>query len=135
MAGPIPIIPNDAGPDGHILHSLTLFGEMLRRVGLEVGRVASDRLTSEWTVGVRVDYGMIAPRVRVMFGANYFKGELDADEISRFEASLWRVVQDPTGEAVIDVGRITWTNVEANLDLQYLIPGWTFDHKRPCLVR
>ena len=37
MPGPIPIIPNDAGPDGHILHSLTLFGEMLRRVGLEIG--------------------------------------------------------------------------------------------------
>ena len=37
MPGPIPVIPNDAGPDGHILHSLTLFGEMLRRVGLEVG--------------------------------------------------------------------------------------------------
>ncbi|MDA0264182.1 MAG: VWA domain-containing protein [Chloroflexi bacterium] len=37
MPGPIPIIPNDAGPDGHILHSLTLFAEMLRRVGLEVG--------------------------------------------------------------------------------------------------
>ncbi len=35
--GPIPITPNDAGPDGHILHSLTLFGEMLRRVGLEIG--------------------------------------------------------------------------------------------------
>ena len=34
---PIPILPNDAGPDGHILHSLTLFGEMLRRVGLEIG--------------------------------------------------------------------------------------------------
>ncbi len=35
--GPIPILPNDAGQDGHILHSLTLFGEMLRRVGLEIG--------------------------------------------------------------------------------------------------
>ena len=35
--GPIPIIPNDAGAEGHILHSVTLFGEMLRRVGLEVG--------------------------------------------------------------------------------------------------
>ena len=35
--GPIPIIPNDAGADGHILHSVTLFGEMLRRVGLEIG--------------------------------------------------------------------------------------------------
>ena len=35
--GPIPIIANDAGADGHILHSVTLFGEMLRRVGLEIG--------------------------------------------------------------------------------------------------
>jgi uncharacterized protein with von Willebrand factor type A (vWA) domain len=37
MPGPIPITPNDAGADGHFLHNLTLFGEMLRRVGLEVG--------------------------------------------------------------------------------------------------
>ena len=37
IPGPIPILPNDAGEDGHILHSLTLFGEMLRRVGLEIG--------------------------------------------------------------------------------------------------
>lgn len=106
----------------NFLEQFSYEGLGLAGVGLEVGRVASDRVTSEWTVGVRVDYGMIAPRVRVMFGANYFKGELDADEISRFEASLGRVVQDPTGDAVIDVGRITWTNVEVNLDLQYLIP-------------
>ena len=89
-------------------------------VGIDVGRVASDRLTSEWSVGVRVDYGMIAPRVRVMLAASYFKGELASDEIAEFESSLQRVVRDPTGDAVIDIGRITLANLAAMVDLQYM---------------
>ena len=92
----------------------------LAGVGIDVGRVASDRLTSEWSFGVRVDYGMIAPRVRVMLGASYFKGELASDEIAEFESSLQRVVRDPTGDAVIDIGRITWANLAAMVDLQYM---------------
>lgn len=92
----------------------------LAGVGIDVGRVASDRLTSEWSLGVRVDYGMIAPRVRVILGASYFKGELASDEIAEFESRLERVVSDPTGDAVIDIGSITWTNLAAMVDLQYM---------------
>jgi hypothetical protein len=29
-------------------------------------------------------------------------------------------VQDPTGDATVDIGRIGWTNLEATLDLQYI---------------
>lgn len=92
----------------------------LAGLGIDVGRVASDRLTSEWSLGVRVDYGMIAPRVRVMLGASYFKGELASDQIAEFESSLGGVVRDPTGDAVIDIGRITWANLAATVDLQYM---------------
>jgi hypothetical protein len=92
-------------------------------IGFDIGPVGSDRLTTEVSGGVRVDYGMIAPRVRVMFGANYFKGELNQEEILRFERQLLQNVQDPTGDATVDVGRITWSNLEATLDLQYLFPS------------
>lgn len=112
------------GPPGlaaqDFLDQFSYEGLGLAGVGIDVGRVASDRLTSEWSVGVRVDYGMIAPRVRVMLGASYFKGELAPDEIAQFESSLERVVRDPTGDAVIDIGRITWANLAAMVDLQYL---------------
>lgn len=92
-------------------------------IGFELGPVASDRVTTELSGGVRVDYGMIAPRVRVVFGANYFKGQLDEEEILEFERRVLQVVQDPTGDAMVDIGGIAWTNVEATLDLQYVFPS------------
>ncbi len=102
------------------LEQFSYEGLGLAGIGVEVGGVASDRLTTEWSVGLRVDYGMFAPRVRLMFGASYFKGDLGQDEIDEFEQRLGGVVQDPTGDAVIDVGQITWANFETTLDLQYL---------------
>ena len=68
MAGPIPIIPNDAGPDGHFLHNLTLFGEMLRRVGLEVGSgnmLDLVRATDHVSVGKRGEFFQAARSILV----------------------------------------------------------------------
>jgi hypothetical protein len=92
-------------------------------IGFDIGPVGSNRLTTEVSGGVRVDYGMIAPRVRVMFGANYFKGVLNQEEILEFERQLLQIVQDPTGDATVDVGEIRWSNLEATLDLQYVFPS------------
>lgn len=68
MAGPIPIIPNDAGPDGHILHSLTLFGEMLRRVGLDIGSgnmLDLVRATDHVSIGKRGEFFQAARSILV----------------------------------------------------------------------
>lgn len=96
-------------------------------IGIEFGSVSSDRVTTELIGGARVDYGWIAPKVRLMFGATYFKGELDADEVARFENQLRAVVIDPTGDFRVDVGTISWSNFAADLDLQYVLAdGSTF---------
>ena len=92
-------------------------------IGFDIGPVGSNRLTTEVSGGVRLDYGMIAPRVRVMFGANYFKGQLNQEEILEFQRQLLQIVQDPTGDATVDVGEIRWSNLEATLDLQYVFPS------------
>lgn len=92
-------------------------------IGIETARVWSDRLSPEWSGGLRVDYGLIAPRVRVMLGASYFKGQLKAQEVAEFEASLGRVVTDPTNDATIDVGQIDWATFEGVVDLHYLFPS------------
>jgi hypothetical protein len=88
-------------------------------VGVEAGIVASDRLTRELTGAVRVDYGQIAPRVRVLLGASYFKADFEQDEISEFENQLCEIV-DPIGACTIDIGEVSWTDIELDLDLQYL---------------
>ena len=104
-----------------LLEQFSYEGLRFSGIGFEVGVVAPNRVTTELTGAVRIDYGLIAPRIRVLIGASYFKGDFDADEILQFENKLRRVVDDPTGDFSIDVGTITWSDFEADLDLQYVL--------------
>jgi len=116
------LAPQTLGAQG-FLDEFSYEGLGLAGIGLDVGPVASDRVTTEVSIGVLVDYGMIAPRVRVLFGINYFKGELDQNEIDDFERRLLQIIRDPTGDATVDIGRVGWSNLEATLDLQYIFPS------------
>lgn len=98
-------------------------GLRLSAIGVELGGVTSDRLSRAWSPALRVDYGLIAPEIRVLVGMSYFRGDFNASEIARFAQRLRGVVRDPTGDFTIDVGRITWSDLEAALDLQYLFPA------------
>ena len=88
-------------------------------IGAEVGGVVSDRLTSEVTGAVRVDYGRIAPRVRVLLGASYLKGNFKEGEIREFEQKLCDLVL-PGAPCDLDIGGITWSDIQLDLDLQYI---------------
>ncbi len=104
------------------LEQFSYEGLRLSGIGFEFGVVGSNRLTNEPTGAVRVDYGNIAPNVRLLFGVAYFKGDFAADEIAEFEEQLRGVVQDPTGDFEIDVGRISLVDLEGTIDLQYVLP-------------
>ncbi|MFC1639699.1 hypothetical protein ACFL3B_02930 [Gemmatimonadota bacterium] len=93
-------------------------------IGVEFGGVASDRLTREFSGAVRVDYGRIAPKVRVLIGASYFEGELNATEIQELALGIQRVV-NPAMSSLIDIGTITWSDIEVDLDLQYVLEAGT----------
>jgi hypothetical protein len=105
------------------LDQFSYAGLRLAGIGIEMGGVVSDRLTSAASPAVRVDYGMIAPRVRVLLGASYFKGNFNASEIAKFTQRLRGLVSDPTNDFTINVGQIRWSDLETDLDLQYLFPN------------
>jgi hypothetical protein len=109
------------------LEQFSYAGLRFSGIGVEVGGVISDRLTSAASPALRVDYGLIAPHVRVLLGASYFKGNFNASEIAKFSQRLRGVVSDPTNDFTIDVGQITLSDVEADLDLQYLFPNRSFE--------
>jgi len=90
-------------------------------IGFELGAIASDRLESAFSPALRIDYGRIAPGVRVLLGASYFRSDFNSDEIAEFETRLRGIVDDPTNDFTIDVGTITWSDIEADLDLQYVL--------------
>lgn len=92
-------------------------------IGVEIGPVWSDRVTTEPSGSVRVDWGLIAPRVRLVFSGNYFSGQVNQSEIAKLETQLRNVIDDPTGVAMIDVGDIQWRNLGVVSEVQYILPA------------
>jgi hypothetical protein len=87
-----------------------------------VGLLSAAQLQGTAVGGLRLDYGFIAPKVRVLLGASYFRSQLDRETRNRFEERIRNFVIDPSGDDTIRVGRIYWSNVVFDLDLQYAIP-------------
>lgn len=96
----------------------------LRLSGIQVdaGPLGSSDLTGAVVAGLRLDYGMIAPRVRVLLGLSYFRSEFDSEARTRFEQRIRQFVIDPANDDTIRVGRIFWSDITGDLDLQYAIP-------------
>ena len=98
--------------------------DSLRPSGLQadLGALGASRLRGTIVGGVRLDYGYIAPHVRVLLGLSYFKGSFDQQAIAELTRKLRSVVDDPDSNFTIDVGRITWSDLTGDLDLQYVLP-------------
>ncbi len=114
------VIPSLLSAQG-FLEQFSYEGLRLSGVGFEFGGTVSDRLTGEFSGAVRVDYGSIAPRVRVLIGASYFKGDFDSTQLAEFEDNLAGIVDDLTNDFTIDVGGVSWSDLAIELDLQYVI--------------
>ena len=91
-------------------------------IQIDAGPLGSSKLTGTIAAGLRIDYGMIAPHVRVLLGLSYFRSQFDNQARARFEQRIRQFVIDPAGDDTIRVGRIFWSDLTADLDFQYAIP-------------
>jgi len=89
---------------------------------LDIGPLGGSNVRGALTGGVRMDYGLIAPHIRVLLGVSYFKADFSSTARARFEQRLKSVVVDPAGDDTINLGRITWSDVTGDVDLQYVLP-------------
>jgi hypothetical protein len=96
----------------------------LRPTALQVdlGLLGASRLRSAVTGGVRLEYGRIAPRVRLLLGLSYYRSRFSAAEISRLVTRIRELVDDPDDNFTVDVGIIRWSDITGDLDLQYVLP-------------
>jgi len=93
-----------------------------RAVGIDLGVLAGSQIGGTHTVAARLDMGTVAPRIRVLLGASYFQANLSDATLQRFAQRLKSVVIDPSGDDTINLGRISWSDVTGDLDLQYVLP-------------
>jgi hypothetical protein len=94
----------------------------LRAVGVDVGVQSGTNVRGTATGALRFDIGTVTPRVRVLLGASYFRANVSNAALRRFEQRLQSVVIDPSGDDTIRLGQVAWSDVTADLDLQYMLP-------------
>src|SRR6059036_3406453 len=89
---------------------------------LDLGPLGGNNIRGTLTGGMRLDYGFIAPHLRVLLGLSYYKADFSSAARARFEQRLRSVVIDPSADDTIRLGRITWSDVTGDVDLQYVLP-------------
>src|SRR5205814_1414837 len=89
---------------------------------VDLGPVGGNNIRGTLTGGLRLDYGFIAPHVRVLLGVSYYKADFSSAARARFEQRLKSVVIDPSADDTIRLGPITWSDVTGDVDLQYVLP-------------
>ncbi len=94
----------------------------LSGIQADLGVLGASRLRGTVVGGVRLDYGRVAPRIRVLLGLSYFKGAFDRQATAELARRLRAIVSDPDSNFTIDVGRIQWSDLTADVDLQYVLP-------------
>jgi hypothetical protein len=91
-------------------------------IQFDLGPLGGNNIRGTLVGGARLDYGLVAPRLRVLFGLSYFNADFSSTARTRFEQQLRGVVIDPTHDDTIRLGRIRWSDVTLDLDLQYVLP-------------
>jgi hypothetical protein len=115
-----------AGPSGRlaaqgVLNQFSYDNLRLSGIQLDVGPLGASDLTGATVGGLRVDYGRIAPKVRLLLGLSYFHSRFDQQAITRFERRLDSIVNPGTPDSV-NLGRISLSDLIGDVDFQLVFP-------------
>jgi hypothetical protein len=104
-----------------VLNQFSYENLRLSGIQLDVGLLGASDLTGSTVGGLRIDYGRIAPKVRLMLGLSYFHSQFDQQARDRFERRLDSIVNPSTPDS-INVGRISLSDVIGDIDFQFVFP-------------
>lgn len=116
------ICPSAHLPAQSVLNQFSYENLRLSGIQLDAGLLGASDLRGSTAGGLRVDYGRIAPKVRLVLGLSYFQSEFDQQARNRFQQRLQSIVIDPTHDDTIKVGRISLSDVVGDVDFQYVFP-------------
>jgi hypothetical protein len=112
--------PNRLTAQG-VLNQFSYDNLRLSGIQLDAGLLGASDLTGATVGGLRIDYGRIAPRVRLLLGLSYFHSKFDQQAINRFERRLDSIVNPSTPDN-INLGRISLSDLVGDVDFQLVFP-------------
>ena len=104
-----------------VLNQFSYDNLRLSGIQLDIGLLGASDLTGATVGGLRVDYGRIAPKVRLLLGLSYFHSHFDQQALDRFERRLDSIVNPSTPDS-IKLGRISLSDVIGDVDFQFVFP-------------
>jgi hypothetical protein len=104
-----------------VLNQFSYDNLRLSGIQLDAGLLGASDLTGATVGGLRIDYGRIAPRVRLLLGLSYFHSKFDQQAINRFERRLDSIVNPSTPDS-INLGRISLSDLVGDIDFQLVFP-------------
>jgi hypothetical protein len=104
-----------------VLNQFSYENLRLSGIQLDAGLLGASDLKGTTAGGLRVDYGRIAPNVRLLLGVSYFHSEFDQQAINRFERRLDSIV-NPSRPDTINLGRIALSDLVGDVDFQLVFP-------------
>lgn len=120
---PAPTPPPAAEPmpsdSGSFLSRLGLDRLRLRGFGGVVGAVRPAQMEAVEAFGIEADYGEIAPGWRVVFTTTFWSSHLNDATMARYRDQLRSVVTDPSGDDVVDVGRVRVSDISLGADARW----------------
>jgi len=104
-----------------VLNQFSYDNLRLSGIQFDLGVLGATELRGATVGGIRVDYGRIAPKVRLLLGVSYFHSQFDNQARDRFERRLDSIV-NPSTPDTINLGRITISDIIGDVDFQYVFP-------------
>ena len=104
-----------------VLNQFSYDNLRLSGIQVDVGVLGASQLMGTTVGGLRLDFGRIAPKVRLLLGLSYFRSDYDQEALSRFEARLDSFVNPGTPDSVA-VGQIRLGDVVGDVDFQLVFP-------------
>ena len=104
-----------------VLNDFSYDNLRLSGIQVDVGVLGATQLKGTTVGGVRLDFGRIAPKVRLLLGLSYFRSNFDQEALSRFEARLDSFVNPGTPDSVA-VGEVRLGDIIGDVDFQYMFP-------------
>jgi hypothetical protein len=104
-----------------VLNQFSYDNLRLSGIQLDAGLLGASHLTGATIGGFRLDYGRIAPKVRLLLGLSYFHSRFDQQAVNRFEQRLDSIVNPGTPDT-IDLGRISLSDIIGDIDFQFVFP-------------
>ncbi len=104
-----------------VLNQFSYDNLRLSGIQLDAGLLGASDLIGSTVGGLRIDYGRIAPKVRLLLGVSYFHSRFDQQALQRFERRLDSIV-NPGAPDSINLGRISLSDVVGDVDFEFVFP-------------